>query len=298
MNKIKKMLRMLMIIILILCGIIGFILSKQKDNITSEENRISDESTPIAEEVKRSSINERDECFIVMECVKKYEQVLLSSSSQEKINKLYNMTSKEFMEEYNISKNNIMDELMVSSITEEMNIKDIINNEEENKYFVYTYVEIDNEPRELYLLVFLDEKNNTFAVAQDEKLAFFEDVDYVVENIAKNDDNQYEPRQVSDAEMAIYYFNDFANKLKSDDLYMAYEALDEEFSDNQFGNLTNFENYVNKNKENIKGLQLVEYKIENDSGKTKYICKGSDEKYYIFEPKSVLKYSVYISDKI
>ncbi len=98
--------------------------------------------------------------------------------------------------------------------------------------------------------------------------------------------------------MAIYYFNDFANKLKSDDLYMAYEALDEDFFDDQFGNLTNFKNYVNKNKENIKGLQLVEYKIENDSDKTKYICKGSDEKYYIFEPKSVLKYSVYISDKI
>ena len=76
------------------------------------------------------------------------------------------------------------------------------------------------------------------------------------------------------------------------DTKIAYQKLDSEYAEKKFGQYSNFESYVNNNKNNIIVASIDKYQVvENKNGK-EYVCVDENGKYYIFMEEEVGKYSV------
>ena len=131
---------------------------------------------------------------------------------------------------------------------------------------------------ELNLLVKLDSTNNTYSLFLN---------DYITKNNYNNDVKV----EGTEKDVVIQYFSDYRMKMLND-TKIAYQKLDSEYAEKKFGQYSNFESYVNNNKNNIIVASIDKYQVvENKTGK-EYVCVDENGKYYIFIEKEVGKYSV------
>lgn len=146
--------------------------------------------------------------------------------------------------------------------------------------------------RKFTIVVKIDYINDAFCIypfKYDEK-----DIEEIKEGeVLENEYNSYKEVEITDEEVAQYIFYDYIDNINNytED---AYNMLDSEYKEKRFSNITEFYDYIEKNKDWLNNVKLGNCKIENSDNCIKYICTDQNNNYFIFEESKdeIMKYSV------
>ena len=132
-----------------------------------------------------------------------------------------------------------------------------------------------------------DEEDTTMQRTGGKADGYEDSNDFDIENI-----NSYIEQDINDDFIVRSYFMDYITNLKYYGKDM-YEQLDQEYREKRFGSVEEFENYINSISKNIDRFSLASYKIDkNDDNTTKYTCMDKYGKYYVFNAKAVMDYTI------
>ena len=323
MEKSKKVLIMLLIL-LIMIGIIVFALIQlEQANKSKTENDISQ-----VEDIQGKSFEEIKDYktyFSVKEVINNYITYMKQINGDEYVDtSRLNMTKAEIaeaMQEDGLDaiksildddyKKNVSDNSIIQiqnqykqngtydkEVTYSLNIDNVYECQLTNNIII-TLVEARLKGKELNVLVKFDNKNNTYSMFLDDyvsKYNYNKNMDKKDFNISKNEiiKNSYNNNiKVDDSEVYVItqYFSDFRMKMLND-TEVAYRELDSDYAQKKFGDYSNFQNYINENKESITYAGINKYQVVENSDNKEYICIDENGKYYIFVESGIGKYTV------
>ena len=225
--------------------------------------------------------------------------------SNEHKEELLNMISSKYIQEENITVNNIIDKVKDENVQYSENYEVLISSMNVVKesillesYFVnLTYCNLDNNKSyDTKLIVQLDIGNSTFSIIP---YKYMQKLGYdklkvgdscAIENnvIEKNQDNTYKQIAVSKNNAAERYFDIFLDYLKYD-TQKSYELLDTQYRQQKFGSVNEYIKYVNDNK--LKDITLKAYKVYKYTDYNQYVCIDNKDRYYIFNEKGVMNFT-------
>ena len=141
-------------------------------------------------------------------------------------------------------------------------------------------------------IVNLDFTNRTFSIEPvDMNYDDINSVQQEITSIEENDSNQYNNASVTIENIVKEYMNNYKRLvLAKPDLI--YEKLDEEYREKRFGNLEEFEKYINNNRDTIVSLQAQQYLSNAYQDYTEYVCKDKYSNLYIFREYDILNYEI------
>lgn len=323
MEKSKKVLIMLLIL-LIMIGIIVFALIQlEQANKSKTENDISQ-----VEDIQGKSFEEIKDYktyFSVKEVINNYITYMKQINGDEYVDtSRLNMTKAEIaeaMQEDGLDaiksildddyKKNVSDNSIIQiqnqykqngtydkEVTYSLNIDNVYECQLTNNIII-TLAEAKLNGKELNVLVKFDNKNNTYSIFLDDyvsKYNYNKNMDKKDFNISKNEiiKNSYNNNiKVDDSEVYVItqYFSDFRMKMLND-TEVAYRELDSDYAQKKFGDYSNFQNYINENKESITYAGINKYQVVENSDNKEYICIDENGKYYIFVESGIGKYTV------
>ena len=217
----------------------------------------------------------------------------IENQKQSDLKLLQNIVAEECIEEFNISDYNNykgyninIDNMLVAEISSYMNIYlvygTIINTGEEVK--LMTILDHNTSAYVIYPQKYLEENNLINLKAGDT-------IDISIDSVEKNNFNSYKYKNIDTQTIAIDYFEDYKYKLNND-IEDLYNSLDEEYRNKRFGSVDNFNEYVNKNFEELNGAVFSEYLVNNLEDCTEYVCKDQYDNVYIFRATAAMKYSL------
>ena len=323
MEKSKKVLIMLLIL-LIMIGIIVFALIQlEQADKSKTENDISQ-----VEDIQGKSFEEIKDYktyFSVKEVINNYITYMKQINGDEYVDtSRLNMTKAEVaeaMQEDGLDaiksildddyKKNVSDNSIIQiqnqykqngtydkEVTYSLNIDNVYECQLTNNIII-TLAEAKLNGKELNVLVKFDNKNNTYSMFLDDyvsKYNYNKNMDKKDFNISKNEiiKNSYNNNiKVDDSEVYVItqYFSDFRMKMLND-TEVAYRELDSYYAKKKFGDYSNFQNYINENKESITYAGINKYQVVENSDNKEYICIDENGKYYIFVESGIGKYTV------
>lgn len=325
---IKKIIIVVAILIIILITAILFIIlhnssDKTVNEISTEHiatNATEDDPVEINE--KLAEVTVRNNFYTVKNCITKFyshctsiynvendnlikdEETINSLEYQKKqnIEAMYNILDKDYITYKNITLDNLTDKLpKVNKMT--INITNMyVTQRDENIsiYFVYGYL-IDTTSAEITdfsIIVNVDMLNRTFNVMLEdymkEKYENIEvgksiDINYP-NSIENNTYNTFQYQSITDATYITDVFDNFKNNL----IYNAseiYNDLDSTYKNSRFPTLKSFEEYIKNKINDISLMKLSEYKKTKYDNYTQYVCLTTNNKYYIINELSLIKYN-------
>ena len=311
MEKSKKVLIMLLIL-LIMIGIIVFALIQlEQADKSKTENDISQ-----VEDIQGKSFEEIKDYktyFSVKEVINNYITYMKQINGDEYVDtSRLNMTKAEVaeaMQEDGLDaiksildddyKKNVSDNSIIQiqnqykqngtydkEVTYSLNIDNVYECQLTNNIII-TLAEAKLNGKELNVLVKFDNKNNTYSMFLDDyvsKYNYNKNMDKKDFNISKNEiiKNSYNNNiKVDDSEVYVItqYFSDFRMKMLND-TEVAYRELDSDYAQKKFGDYSNFQNYINENKESITYAGINKYQVVENSDNKEYICRERYWKVY------------------
>lgn len=303
MKKIKIFIIIIVILILSIFMLL-FILNKQNDNgtIIEESNQIENNDT--YEEIINNEdyYKVRNSIYTYLSKINKkssaYYQRDLNGNEVLNINNpeikenVYNLLSSEYIEKNNIEKNNVfnyVDDINTNVLIVPLKIEKKSKNQID-KYIVYGILEdtANNFIKEIYVYVNIDSENNSFSIEPiiNKTNSNLNEIENKGNRIDLNSNNKVETVKITDEFLCQDYIDTYKRlALARSDL--AYSYLDEEYRNKRFGNLDEFKKYVETNKNEIKGITLDKYLIQNN----KYICRDKYENEYTFKRDSVIEFT-------
>ena len=102
-------------------------------------------------------------------------------------------------------------------------------------------------------------------------------------------------RDVSDETMTITYLSDFQNNVKNN-IQVAYNTLEPEYAQKRFGNISNFQSYVQQKIDQISKAYVKKYQVIEQDGYNRYICMDQFENYYIFKETAIMQYTIVLDE--
>lgn len=337
MNKnLKIAIAVIIVIIMLISAILVIILNKTRDN--TNENLIieeGEEETPFdiyKEEINKvKAVTVRNDFFLVKKCIVTfYNNYLSYCNSKNDYEKVYNLLDKEYIDMFNITENNLIGEFgSYKKIDIDITNMYVIAIENNKKiYFAYGYIidNIDSEVTDLAIEIRIDNKNNTFSVLPykylKEKgyLNIKEDsiLEFNMEDIQNKTYNVMQTSYKDDESYVVELFETYINRnLYNPDL--AYDNLEPEYAQKKFGNMQNYEAFIEKNRDlylsydmrnakkyedfenmdeymlylaTFQQISLESYKKTTNSQYTQYVCIDNLGNYYIFRENAVMQYTV------
>ena len=323
MEKSKKVLIMLLILLIMIGIIIFALIQLEQANKSKTENDISQ-----VEDIQGKSFEEIKDYktyFSVKEVINNYITYMKQINGDEYVDtSRLNMTKAEIaeaMQEDGLDaiksildddyKKNVSDNSIIQiqnqykqngtydkEVTYSLNIDNVYECQLTNNIII-TLVEARLNGKELNVLVKFDNKNNTYSMFLDDyvsKYNYNKNMDKKDFNISKNEiiKNSYNNNiKVDDSEVYVItqYFSDFRMKMLND-TEVAYRELDSDYAQKKFGDYSNFQNYINENKESITYAGINKYQVVENSDNKEYICIDENGKYYIFVESGIGKYTV------
>lgn len=163
----------------------------------------------------------------------------------------------------------------------------------------FAYVTLDFK-KEIKLIIKIDSISNCFSILPEDYInenGYSEDNlnQIEVKDIISNDDNEYEYISVTDRMMAESYLEDYATIIMKD-RKKSYEMLDEEYKQQRFLTLAEYENYINNANKDYEMISLKEYAISVEKDNKIYTCKDQYGNTYIFKEKGIMEYDVQLDD--
>ncbi len=297
----KKYVKILIIvttIVIVLLTIIIFLLKKD-DGLNMDNLNVGE----VGDEVdysdnKEMLVTEKVEYYIVRNCINDYLNSLNTESSiyylgneyNEEVQKekIYNILSTEFVEQQNITKENVLSKVETISqnqIFVPLKMK-VLEKENVNKYVAYGVIQtLDNEfISRSFIIVNIDLKNKTYSIEPIKE--HYENIEEIsIENnnisIEKNDYNVYDNPNITNEYITNEYFV-LLKRLLLTDPDTAYGLMESEYKDLRFGDINEFKNYINDNKEEILKVSMKQYLVNNYEDHIEYVAKDQFGNLYIF----------------
>lgn len=220
-------------------------------------------------------------------------------TQEDKSKALYDMLDVNFIKENKVTTENLYEIIndREGNLSFEAESINVLEGENINTYSVYgkiydleTLKTIDYE----YYIVSIDMNNVTFML---EPLGNnYKNIDEIVlekriENIEANNTNNVQYEIITDFDMSLKYLTHYKiNAINNPEL--EYEYLDKEYKEKKFGNIDNYKNYIEINKEWISNINLESYQVKKTDESTRYICIDQYGNYYIFTETAVMNYTV------
>lgn len=321
----EKSKRILIVLILLLIMIAIIVTMLIKTNKKQEEPRNNQTANVVEQDEAFAKVKDYKTYFTVKEIVENYITYMKQINGDEYVDaSSFNMTASQIaktMQEDGLEAlKGILDENYLKDETDSFLIKMQNEYKQDGTYskqviyklniddmyqynldsnFSLVLVEAKLNNTELNLLVKLDNANNTYSIFLNdyitknnyEKHMSVKNITIGKTKIQKNDYNSDISVDGTEKDVVVQYFSDYRMKMLND-TKSAYQKLDSEYAEKKFGQYSNFESYVNNNKNKIEVASIDKYQVvENKNGK-EYVCVDENGKYYIFMEEEVGKYSV------
>lgn len=231
-----------------------------------------------------------------------YDETDIKEASQEA---LYSIMDSTYLEDFNISnKEDLVERYEDFKEKEEIEIKNIYIYELENNvdlFLVKGWLKLAE--KDVQIFIKLDMTNSRFSVFPNEYLekneysekAAKEDLQKFSELIEENEYNKFKQVNVSDERMAVVYFNDLKNTLLGN-VEKAYNYIDEEYRNKRFGNIENFQKYLENNKSDLSNIEISSYLVNRYEDYTEFVCKDQFQNVYVIKETAVMDYTVELDD--
>ena len=314
MKNIKWIMIVLGVILIILIITVAIMLSSAND---SQNNEIGD--VGLVEDYENNQIKEvtnSTNFYTVSNVINQYLDIINSNNSiyygydennnyakivsdEQIATNVYGLLSENYITVNNITEINVLD--YVDSITEEVIFlptrMNVLERENVQIYSVYgiEYTLSNTYLKDAYFIVTLDRNNYTFSIEPlDNEYSSIDDIELQHNNdisIESTSYNTYTETSVSYEDVAKNYIYSYKTLalVKPD---MAYNLLDEEYRNQKFGSLENFESYVNDNRQTIQQINLQQYQVNNYDDYIQYVMIDQNNKYYIFNETAVMDYTL------
>lgn len=325
MNKIKKIIIILFIVIimifLILVGLLKNSETEENNEITNNETINAESNDEVEQETNNDTfqiVKDNSDFYGISTVIDNFceysnivytgeyvnqgsmiiDEELTDEDKQVYIDMLMDMLSNTYIEEFNITDNNI--ESSISYFAEsDYDIESMYYYLGENNVTTFmVYGDLTETKSEYNFMITVDLDTNAFEIYLDDYISKY---NYTEENISKlevnsnnielNDNNKFSTISYSDQDMAAKYLSDYKNIL-SNDLEEAYNILDQEYKEKKFDSYEEFTEYYEDRKNGIFSYSLENYEVTEYNSYTKYICVDSYGNYYIFYATGVMNYTV------
>ena len=297
-----KKLKYLIILIVLIITIVIVSLLLIKKNEPVQENKNTIQETVVTD--KFTEVKNEENIFNVVNCINKYFDTINQNNSsfygrdengnqvktveESQIQQMiYNILAQNYIEENNIIKENVYENIpelkeKVIFVPLEMKVKTEGNIQ---KYIVKGIIENLNYEfiSNIYITVNVDTEKQTFSIEptnnESEDLEELEK-EIKIKTIEENENNKIIKEEVNDQYVCtqlLYFYKRLA--LASPEI--AYSLMDDEYKEKRYENVENFKLYVENQKDQIKGLTLNKFLINEE--RTQFVCQDKNENYYIFE---------------
>lgn len=311
MGKLKKYIIMLIMIIILILSIL-IVLLKLNSSENKEVNTEGDagdivEITNQEEEVKDFSTFKNIE-----NCIQKYYDMMNDESidfyerdedgeykkiDDTDIKKMrLNLLSSKYIKDNNINVANVNQYLNI--VNEQYNVvtlkmKKLIN-ERIDQYLAYGIcINSNNEiSDEFYIIVNVDTNNKTFSI--EPILNKYDDISEIRlsndnQEIQINNYNEYNEEIYNNEKIAKNYLI-FYKRLALSKPELLYNYMRDEYKEARFENRENFLKYILDNKEEIQGIRLTKYLVNNKTDCIEFVCKDQYDNVYIFEEELPMQF--------
>lgn len=317
MDKMKKYIIISIIIVVVLIIAIVLILMNQRK---AEDDMSSNDIQKVVTSSSYMDVTDKSMFYQMENCLKTYYEYLGINDYTEENDE--SAMDDSFAQEHNIrseqDKNNAILNLLdykykESNSIDENNVSEFVNPIDIDKYSYRAvkqkvatgvdtttfYIEgeiLDKDTYEIisqvYYIVYIDYNNSAFSVYPLESAT--DNLDQYIDDVAieRNNNNYVGTSRVSDEDMAFKYFSDFKNSaLKKTDY--AFNLLDSQYRETRFENdKSKFDKYIDNNIDELRGLIIAQYSVNNYSDYTEYVCKDKYENLYIFKVTDFTEYTV------
>ncbi len=298
MKKLKIIIIISIIAIIVIVGTILFLKIREGD--VPEIAEIEEISHAGEEEENSDMVKDATKFFTVASCISQYLDIINENSS---IYYGYNenneytkiMDPQENIQEIltNPDKKVELLEEKVKFIPLQMRM---IANENTEKYLVYGMIQnLDNEYKgDIYTYVTLCPENATFSIDPiEEEIKDIKKINFTNEGqiIEEKVSNLYEEVEVDNEYLCKQYF-DIYKSLSLAKPEKAYELLEEEYKKQRFGNLETYQKYISDNREELEGLRLTQYLVNDNEEYMQYVCKNQYDNLVIFDETALMNVKI------
>ena len=186
----------------------------------------------------------------------------------------------------------IQDNIEETFTAEQMNI---LNTEKIVSYAVYGhYISNQEQNEEQYYIVRIDLDNETFLIEElDGNYTDINQIDLETDmtQIPNSGNNVFEYITINIREVCQIYLENFW-ELELNNPEEAYNLLDSEYRKEKFPNFSNFEQYIDENKEEIENLTITDCTINYTDSYTEYYVVDSDNNSYTIKEDSIMNYVI------
>lgn len=300
----KKIIAIVISIIIIITIVLIILLTMKKGSEQNENGPLEGKSDiiTITDSHSVEYADNRTNSFAVNRIVEEYINYIVGERS----NELVSIISNKYIQDENVTINNVINKVKDENIQYSENYKVIVNNmyvikESINleSYLVdLTYCNLDaNKNYEIKLIVQIDIENLTFCIMPYkyiqklgyDKLKLGDTCTIEHEKIEKNQYNIYKMTPISKNSTAERYFNIFLENLKYD-MQKSYELLDTQYKQNKFKNVNEYIQYVQNNK--LQENAIKAYNVYTYDDYNQYVCIDNQNRYYIFNEKGIMNFTV------
>lgn len=313
-----KIIVILLVILICIVLLLYFLINRNSKNIVGDEgNYTPTDTTPVKLVENMKEVDVRSYYYIIKNIVNNYSDYVVQYNTdtyysraegeveisdedrQAYLDIIYNLYDKEYMEQNNITKNDLIEDIKQYDDADEIEIKKMYYqdmSEDITIYIVQTTLLNKHKyiDKEVILAIKLDKKNGTFAIIPKnayDKINLGENIKYSDSSIEKNIYNQYKFQIIDDLQIV----EDLSEKYINTMLYnreQAYDLFSEEYRDKRFGSYENFSKFVENNLKEIAGISFEQYLVNTYDGYKEYVCKDQYENLYIFKDTSVMNFKV------
>lgn len=320
MKKLEKLIISLSIIILLILIILCAMYIKELSNKPGEwREDLTGEGTTLVEDISLDIVKEKEEYLRIKKCLEQYINELNIDSSiyygyddnnnytnitdEKTINtRIYNVLSEIYIKNNSITVENIREHIykikedcFYIPITIDMKAK----SQNVKTYGIYGVIgTLNYNPiMESYLLLNIDESNNTFSVQQ---LKDENDLNTItvekINNIEVKENNRYVEEGIINENIIKDYILTYKRLALTypDIVYQNY--LDSNYKQMRFGTAEKYKEFIEENRDTIKRINIGKYELEEQEGYTQYIGIDQNNKYYIFNVNSVNDYKIILDN--
>ncbi len=211
---------------------------------------------------------------------------------------VYNLVNQEYLNENNITENNISDEFGFQDkfvFNTIIDMKVCVN--ENIEQYIIKYIVQDREYNvldEKYISIIMDINNKTYEVIPEVDVQEDNYEIHILKNIEAveaNENNKYTDKNITTTDLIKNYL-DFYKKVILGKSEIIYDLLDEEYKQSRFPTIEDFNKYIQLNKTEISTARAEQFKEIEEDGYIQYVIIDQFGKYYIFNDISVNKFEI------
>lgn len=290
MNKFQRtILIVIIILVILLLAILITFLSIRIKTQEAEEEQLENTYQPIDEiqadeEVKL--VSSHNQYYSILECINQYYTGIQERNSQ----KVYQLLDSNYIQEKALDINNVLNNIANNGKTE-YHVNEMYIQEAKNMSAYYVSGYLENE--DAFFTVYLDQYNATYAIlpiSSDQYNQLIKRGENLeAKTISANESNQYKVITVNDGTITARLLEDYQYRIRRN-LQESYQQLDKEYREKKFTNIEEYSQYIEQS--GIQNVKLVKYQKAEGENYTQYIGLDENNKYYIFQEKAAMNYSV------